>query len=439
MELLSIDNQRWCAIRQRSAEICIVFNDQPMPLGTIPERGRVGVEQCDGEVLLLVDRCTPPSDASPEIDRWLRTGSARFDSFEALDRWIRETLAPTYGCIATLSAAPAGQHPDIETVDCTGRRRFLDAESVAGDLELQVIGQQPAIKVIAEAAVRHVARVNPRRPLTVLCVGPTGVGKTSASSYLAETLTARTGHDWGFVRLEGAELQETHTVARLFGAPPGYIGYGDCTPLADTLRSNQFSVVLVDEIEKAAHTVFRAFIGLLDTGRMTDSRGEINAQHAIFLFTSNLAADGILHDIEAQGSLDDPGLVDRVTRRHLRQHGVLPELVSRITHLAVFSRLDAATQTAITELSVQRVAATYGVEVACIDQAVISALASDPDDTAYGVRTLEYRVDAVLGEALMEAAKSGGSQPIRLSAGSDGGCRWDPGDTKEVDVDNTPG
>ena len=437
MELLSIDSQRWCAIRQRSAEFCIVFNDQPMPLGTIPQHGRVGVEQRDGEVLLLVDRCTPPSDVGPDIDRWLRTGSAHFDSFEALDLWIRETLTPSYGRMATPSAAPAGQHPDLETADCTGRQRFLDADAVAGDLGLQVIGQTPALRVIAEAAVRHVARVSPRRPLTVLCVGPTGVGKTSASLHLAETLAARTGNDWGFVRLEGAELQESHTVARLFGAPPGYIGYGDATPLADTLRSNQFSIVLVDEIEKAAHTVFRAFLGLLDTGRMTDSRGEINAAHAIFLFTSNLAADGILHDIEAQGSLDDAGLVDRVTRRHLRQHGVLPELVSRITHLAVFSHLDAAIRVAITELSVERVAATYGVEVASIDQSVISTLISDLEDTAYGVRTLEYRVDSILGEALMEAARSGAGQPIRLSSDSDGGCCWMPVDTREGHLDDT--
>ena len=425
MDLLDLDNRRLCAIRQRSQGRCIVFNDQAMPPGTIPPHGRIGVEQSNGSAVLLVDRCSPPTDAPAAIEHWLRTGSARFDDFDELSRWIRGTLAPAYRHPGAAPSSPADQPPDAATSHCQ-RRRFLDAEALAGELAQQVLGQRPALTVIAEAAVRHVAQVSPRRPLTVLCVGPTGVGKTSSAVDLAEILAAHTGHEWGFVRLDGPELQESHTVARLFGAPPGYVGYGDATPLADTLRANPFSVVLVDEIEKAASSVFRAFISLLDTGRMTDSAGEINAQHAIFLFTSNLAAEGILRDIEASGSLENSDLVDRLTRQHLRQQGVLPELVSRITHLAVFSRLDAATQASIVELAVRRVAATYGVEVAAIDPQVLEELAPETADPAGGVRTLEYRADAVLGTALMEAAKTVPSGPIRLIPGTGSTCGWQP-------------
>ena len=367
----------------------------------------------------------------PDIERWLHSGSAQFDDFDELTRWIRDTLAPAYRHRDYSHPSPADHRPD-DGADDSRRQCFLEAEAVAKELERQVLGQQPALTVISEAAVRHVARVSPRRPLTVLCVGPTGVGKTSAATCLAEVLSAQTGHEWGFVRLDGPEMQESHTVARLFGAPPGYVGYGDGTPLADTLRANPYSVVLVDEIEKAASSVFRAFISLLDTGRMTGGAGEINAQHAIFLFTSNLAAEGILHDIEADGSLDDADLVDSVTRQHLRQHGVLPELVSRITHLAVFSRLDAATQSAIAELAVHRVAATYGIEAAAIDPQVLGALAPYGADSSWGVRTLEYRTDAALGATLMDAAKSAAAGPIRVVRDAHGTFGWKPFDASET-------
>ena len=422
MDLVSFDSRRLCALRQRSQGRCIVFNDQAMPPGTIPDRARVGVEQDNGGVSLLVDRCTPPAGTPADVGRWLRTGSLRFGDFDALARWLRETLAPVYQQPDSSSSAPA---------DLRNRRRFLDAATITGELERQVIGQRPALTTICEAGVRHVARVSPRRPLTILCIGPTGVGKTSAAASLAETLAAHTGHDWGFVRLDGPELQESHTVARLFGAPPGYVGYGDATPLADTLRSNPFSVVLVDEIDKAADSVFRAFIGLLDTGRMTSTAGEIDARRAIFMFTSNLAADGTLSDIDASGSLDDAGLVDRIARRHLRRHGVLPELVSRITHIAVFSRLDAATRAAIAELAVRRVAATYGVEVTSIDPQALTGLASDSTDLASGVRSIEYRADTVLGTTLMQAAQAGTREPIRLVTNSDGEWQWEPADASD--------
>ena len=439
MDLLTIDGSRLRAIRQRSRGRCVVIADQAMPPGTIPPRGRIGVEQSGGKVVLLVDRCTPSPGAPPDIERWLRTGSARFGDFDELTRWICDTLTPAYRHHGP-SPSRADQMPD-SGAGHNRRRCFLDAEAVAGELEQQVLGQRPALTVISEAAVRHVARVSPRRPLTVLCVGPTGVGKTSAAACLADVLTGQTGHEWGFVRLDGPELQESHTVARLFGAPPGYVGYGDGTPLADTLRANPCSVVLVDEIEKAASSVFRAFISLLDTGRMTDSTGEINAQHAIFLFTSNLAAEGILRDIAASGSLDDTDLVDRVTRQHLRQHGVLPELVSRITHLAAFSRLDAATRTAIAELAVRRVAATYGLEAAAVDPQALAALAPERADPQCGVRTLEYRIDAALGPVLMEAAETGATGPIRLLQSADATFCWRPfdgPDTRDITEEAGP-
>lgn len=435
MDLLAINSNRLCAIRRRSQGRCVVLPDQAMPPGTTPSRGRIGVEQSGGKAWLLVDRCTPPAGAPPDVERWLRSGSAQFDDFDELTRWIRDALAPAYRQRGGSLSPPADQPPNDGAGD-SRRPCFLEAEAIAEELERQVLGQRPALTVISEAAARHVARVSPRRPLTLLCVGPTGVGKTSAAACLAEVLSTQTGHEWGFVRLDGSEMQESHTVARLFGAPPGYVGYGDGTPLADTLRANPYSVVLVDEIEKAASSVFRAFISLLDTGRMTDSAGEINAQHAIFLFTSNLAAEGILRDIEANGSLHDADLVDSVTRRHIRQHGVLPELVSRITHLAVFSRLDVATQAAIAELAVRRVAASYGIEAAAIDPQVLEALAPGRVDPAWGVRTLEYRTDAALGATLMDAAKSGATGPIRLLGGTDSAFSWRPLDATD-NRDNT--
>lgn len=405
-------------IRERSRNVCMVLQNQEMPPGCHPRFGRVGVEQSAGTVLLLVDRCVAPEDLPGDVARWLREGTRRFADFEELVAWLRGPLRTAYGHAGGSASAEADPG---EAEDPVPAPQFLEASSLAARIRRHVVGQDPALRVLAAETSAFLAQVAPRRPLTVLLVGPTGVGKTSAALTLAETLEDLTGGEWGFVRVDGAEYQESHTTAKLLGSPPGYIGYGDPTPL-DVLRSTPRSVILIDEIDKVAPEVFRLLMGLMDYGKLRDGRGEIDGRRAILLLTSNLAAEALLGELD--GSLDDSDRIDRVVRERYRSEGVAPELMGRITSTVLFGRLDHGDRLAIVELSVHSVAATYGVEVRAIEPALLFRMLSGEIDAESGARAVEYRVSRVLNPVLADVARAGVTTPIVLFSDDHGEWAW---------------
>ena len=238
---------------------------------------------------------------------------------------------------------------------------------------------------------------------------------------MAETLGDLTEGAWGFVRVDGAEYQEKHTISKLLGSPPGYVGYGDPTPL-DTLRSNPRCVVLIDEIDKVAPEVFRMLMGLMDYGTLRDGAGEIDARRAILLLTSNLLAKALLNELD--GSLDGSDRIDRVVRERYRNRGIAPELMGRITSIALFGNLSHDDRTAIVELSVRRVASTYGVEVCEIDPVLMFRVLSGELDLGSGARDVEYRVSRALNPVLAEVARGGVRTPIDLFANDRGEWAW---------------
>lgn len=405
-------------IRERSRTVCMVLQNQEMPPGCYPKFGRVGVEQSGGTVLLLVDRCVPPEDLPGEVARWLREGTRSFADFEELVAWLRGPLRTAYGHAGGSAGAEADPG---EAEDPMSAPQFLEASSLAAHIRRQVVGQDPALRALAAETGAFLAQVAPRRPLTVLLVGPTGVGKTSAALTLAETLEELTGGEWGFVRVDGAEYQESHTTAKLLGSPPGYVGYGDPTPL-DVLRSTPRSVILIDEIDKVAPEVFRLLMGLMDYGKLRDGRGEIDGRRAILLLTSNLAAEALLGELD--GSRDDLDRIDRVVRERYRSEGVAPELMGRITSIVLFGRLAHGDRLAIVELSVHSVAATYGVEVRAIEPALLFRMLSGEIDAESGARAVEYRVSRVLNPVLADVARAGVTAPIILFSDDHGEWAW---------------
>src|SRR5262249_40972665 len=180
-----------------------------------------------------------------------------------------------------------------------------------------------------------------RRSLSGLCapylpigsflfLGPTGVGKTELARTLAEALF---GDEDRMVRLDMSEYQERHTVSRLVGAPPGYVGYEEAGQLTEAIRRRPYSVILLDEIEKAHPDVFNILLQLLDDGRLTDSQGHtVDFSHAVVIMTSNLGADRILAATSAGQSLES---IREWLLQRLREH-FRPEFLNRIDEVIVF-------------------------------------------------------------------------------------------------------
>lgn len=223
-------------------------------------------------------------------------------------------------------------------------------------LSARVVGQPLAIQAVSEAIRRSRAGLNdPNRPMGVfLFLGPTGVGKTELVKALSEQLFDR---EEAIVRLDMSEYMEKHSVSRLIGSPPGYIGYDEGGQLTETLRRRPYSVVLFDEIEKAHPDVFNILLQVFDDGRITDSKGRVvNCKHALFIMTSNIGSDLLLKKIEAKSSddWDKKELLDLLTP--ILRSTFRPEFLNRIDEILPFLPLQLQQMEQIVELQLAQVA-----------------------------------------------------------------------------------
>ncbi|NEW39807.1 ATP-dependent Clp protease ATP-binding subunit [Nocardia cyriacigeorgica] len=296
------------------------------------------------------------------------------------------------------------------------RQRLLQLEDV---LHKRVIGQDEAIVAVAEAVRRARAGLkDPNRPIgSFLFLGPTGVGKTELAKALAEAVF---GDEDRLIRFDMSEFQEKHTVSRLVGAPPGYVGYDDAAQLTDKVRRQPYSVILFDEIEKAHPDVFNVLLQLLDDGRVTDSKGRtVDFKNTIVIMTSNIGSDLILSAPE--GDLDSitPKLTERL-RSHFR-----PEFLNRIDDTIVFHRLDQQQIHRIVDLvldATRRLLRAQDIELDVAEPAV-DWLAEHGYQPEFGARplrrTVQKEVDNKLSRLLLDGdVKSGDT--VRLDADSNG-------------------
>jgi ATP-dependent Clp protease ATP-binding subunit ClpB len=218
------------------------------------------------------------------------------------------------------------------------------------ELHRRVVGQDEAVRAVADAVVRARAGIkDPRRPIgSFLFLGPTGVGKTELARALAATLF---DNEDNMIRLDMSEYMEKHTVARLIGAPPGYVGYEEGGQLTEAVRRKPYSVVLLDEIEKAHPDVFNVLLQVLDDGRLTDGQGRtVNFKNTVIIMTSNIGSQLIL---EMRGA--DERTYQRMReqvlealRRHFR-----PEFLNRVDEVVVFRALTEAELTRIVEIQLE--------------------------------------------------------------------------------------
>jgi ATP-dependent Clp protease ATP-binding subunit ClpB len=207
---------------------------------------------------------------------------------------------------------------------------------LGGILHQRVIGQDEAVDAVADAVLRARAGLkNPNRPIgSFMFLGPTGVGKTELSKTLARTLFDTVEN---MIRLDMSEYMEKHTVARLIGAPPGYVGYDEGGQLTEAVRRKPYSVILFDEIEKAHPDVFNVLLQILDDGRLTDSHGRtVDFKNTVIIMTSNMGSTLLLEGITPQGELAD-GVREQVLQT-LRGH-FRPEFLNRVDEIVLFKPL----------------------------------------------------------------------------------------------------
>ena len=288
------------------------------------------------------------------------------------------------------------------------REKLLHLEDT---LHERVVGQDEAVKVVSEAILRARAGIkDPNRPIgSFIFLGPTGVGKTELAKALAEALF---DDERSIIRVDMSEYMEKHTVARLIGAPPGYVGYDEGGQLTEQVRRRPYSVILLDEIEKAHRDIFNVLLQILDDGRLTDGKGRVvNFKNTVIIMTSNLGSQEILTRakigfITNKDFIEAENIIKNLLKNHFR-----PEFLNRIDDIVVFKSLAKEQVKAIAGILLknlnERLEKQINVELTWTNEAV-EALSDKGFDANFGARPLKrlltHTVETELSKKIISGA-----------------------------------
>jgi ATP-dependent Clp protease ATP-binding subunit ClpB len=298
-------------------------------------------------------------------------------------------------------------------------QKYLDLEKV---LEQRVVGQEAAVEAVADAIRRNKAGLSDAaRPLgSFLFLGPTGVGKTELAKTLADFLF---NDEKALTRIDMSEYGEKHSVSRLIGAPPGYVGYEQGGQLTEAVRRRPYSVILFDEIEKAHPEVFNVFLQILDDGRLTDGQGRVvDFKNVIIIMTSNLGSDLIL------GAERNEDVRDALLE--LLKQSFRPEFLNRVDETVIFNRLGKEEIGKIVEIQLKRLTERLSdrkIELK-LTKAAREFLADRGYDPLFGARPLKRTIQAELENPLAKAIIAG-----KIREGDAVTADRGPGDKKNAD------
>ncbi|HRS05058.1 MAG TPA: ATP-dependent chaperone ClpB [Treponema sp.] len=323
----------------------------------------------------------------PEAQRKLKEISDRMEAKRGEVSLLREEVSEEdiAAVVSSWTGIPVSKMLSSEL------QKYLELEKV---LEKRVVGQDLAVQAVADAIRRNKAGLSDAaRPLgSFLFLGPTGVGKTELAKTLAEFLF---NEEKALTRIDMSEYGEKHTVSRLIGAPPGYVGYEQGGQLTEAVRRRPYSVVLFDEIEKAHPDVFNVFLQILDDGRLTDGQGRVvDFRNVIIIMTSNLGSDLILN---ASSTEEIRGALQELLKASFR-----PEFLNRIDETVIFNRLGQAEIHKIVDIQLNRLAQRLEDRKIrlTVTEAARSFLAERGYDPLYGARPLKRTIQAELENPL---------------------------------------
>jgi ATP-dependent Clp protease ATP-binding subunit ClpB len=308
---------------------------------------------------------------------------------------VKEEVGPddVADVVSSWTGIPAGRLMEGET------GKLLRMESELGH---RLIGQQAAVQAVSDAVRRSRAGISdPDRPSgSFLFLGPTGVGKTELAKALAEFLF---DDERAMIRIDMSEYSERHSVSRLVGAPPGYVGYDEGGQLTEAVRRRPYCVVLLDEVEKAHSEVFDILLQVLDDGRLTDGQGRtVDFRNTILILTSNLGSQFI-----ADPSLDETATRDKVMG--IVRATFKPEFLNRLDDVIVFDALTTSDLTEIVDVQVSRLAKRLAARRLTLDVTPDARewLAVTGFDPIYGARPLRRLIQTAIGDKLARGLLAG--------------------------------
>ena len=358
----------------------------------------------------------------PELERRLRAEEERLESKQGTARLLREEVTDDEiaQVLARWTGIPVARLLEGE------REKLLRLDEV---LHERVVGQDEAVQLVADAVIRARSGIkDPRRPIgSFIFLGPTGVGKTELSRALAEALF---DSEENMVRLDMSEYQERHTVSRLMGAPPGYVGFEEGGQLTEAVRRKPYSVVLFDEIEKAHPDVFNTLLQILDDGRLTDAQGRtVDFRNTVVIMTSNIGSVYLLEGLEdGQISEEARARVMGDLRTHFR-----PEFLNRVDDIVLFKPLTLEEIEHIVELQIQdlrRRLADRRLSLELRDPARM-LIAREGYDPVYGARPLrrfvQHEVETRIGRALIAGDIPDGTTIVLDAEDDELVVHWDAG------------
>jgi len=332
----------------------------------------------------------------PELEKELAAENARLAELQKGQRMLLEevTEEDIAGVVSKWTGVPVNRMIESET------QKLLKMED---RLHSRVIGQEEAVKAVADAVRRSRAGLSdPKRPLgSFLFVGPTGVGKTELARALAEFLF---DDEHAMIRLDMSEYMEKHAVARMIGAPPGYVGYEEGGRLTEAVRRRPYSVILFDEIEKAHPDVFNVLLQVLDDGRLTDGKGRVvSFKNTVIIMTSNLGSEWIAEE-SSRDEAEIKAKIEEALRRHFR-----PEFFNRIDDVIVFHRLKREEIEKIVQIQLAGLAKTLldrGIQLTWTTEAR-RFLAGRGYDPTFGARPLKRLIQKEVADRLAERILAG--------------------------------